>query len=302
MKSQWECVLENLGEWLGSFTTVNSQGELIDDVPSIINLEGIRDNQAIHLVLKRFYPLPSSTERYAKEVVWDFNTPPGIGAVYFETGAFSSGGLTATLGVKFIAEFSLIVNDRRFRSIPQFDVNHQFDRVTFVREHRQGTDAPECPHLTITDLVGTWAGTATTLYPDDRSPTINPVKSTFSVNNERYVWDEDGKSLSLEIITDRLLQFVGVGEATAALKEHQENPSNRLLLLPDRGYSRTPTQIVPGQPFSVEIGWIHQPGMRQRLVRRYDSTGAWSSATWIVESIELNQLDTQSITPFPPQH
>ena len=22
MKSQWECVLENLGEWVGSFTTV----------------------------------------------------------------------------------------------------------------------------------------------------------------------------------------------------------------------------------------------------------------------------------------
>ena len=93
MKSQWECVLENLGEWVGSFTTVTPQGELIEDIPSMIKLTGIRDNQAVHLVLNRFYPLPNSTEKYAKEVVWDFSTPPGIGAIYFETGAFSSGGL-----------------------------------------------------------------------------------------------------------------------------------------------------------------------------------------------------------------
>ena len=121
MKSQWECVLENLGEWVGSFTAVTAEGESIEDIPSIIKLEGIRDNQAIHLVLNRFYPLPGSTELSAKEVVWDFSTPPGIGAIYFETGAFSSGALAVTAGVKTIAEFSSIEIDRRFRMIQTFD-------------------------------------------------------------------------------------------------------------------------------------------------------------------------------------
>jgi hypothetical protein len=114
MKSQWECVLKNLGEWIGSFTTVNPQGEIIADVPSSISLAGVRDNQAIHLVLKRFYAVPSSTETSTKEVVWDFSSPPGIGAIYFETGAFSSGGLTIRKGGEFVAEFSLVVINRRF--------------------------------------------------------------------------------------------------------------------------------------------------------------------------------------------
>ncbi|NJM69861.1 MAG: DUF3598 family protein [Scytonema sp. RU_4_4] len=31
MKSQWDCVLQNLGEWQGSFTHVSPQGELVED-------------------------------------------------------------------------------------------------------------------------------------------------------------------------------------------------------------------------------------------------------------------------------
>ena len=277
MKSQWECVLENLGEWVGSFTTVTPQGELIEDIPSIISLEGVRDNQAIHLVLKRFYPLPGSTETYAKEVVWDFSTPPGIGAVYFETGAFSSGGLTATSGVKFIVEFSLVGIDRRFRTIQQFDANHRLDRVTYVREHRQGTDAPERPHLTIPDLSGRWTGTAITRFPDDRSPATNPIESTFTVDETGYQWREGSESIDLNVINERLLQFA------------RGQQSYQLLLLPDSSYSLTPTQIVPGNPFFIEIGWINQLGQRQRLVRRYDSTGTWHSVTFITESNHLER-------------
>jgi Domain of unknown function (DUF3598) len=272
MKSQWECVLENIGKWVGSFTTVTPQGELIEDIPSIISLEGVRDNQAIHLVLKRFYPLPNSTETYAKEVVWDFSTPPGIGAVYFETGAFSSGGLIATSGAKFIVEFSLVGIDRRFRTIQQYSPEHQLDRVTYVREHRQDSNAPERPHLTVPDLCGTWTGTAITRYPDDRSPLTNPIKSTFGVGDRGYQWSEGSDSIKLKVISDRLLQF------------ERNTQSYQLLLLPDSSYSLTPTQIGSGQPFSIEIGWIHQPGQRQRLVRRYDSTGTWHSATFITES------------------
>ena len=59
MKSQWECVLENLGEWVGSFTTVTAEGEPVDDIPSVIKLEGIRDNQAVHLVLTRSQIVPN---------------------------------------------------------------------------------------------------------------------------------------------------------------------------------------------------------------------------------------------------
>jgi hypothetical protein len=279
MKSQWECVLENLGEWVGSFTTVTPQGELIEDIPSIINLEGVRANQAIHLVLTRFYPLPNSTERYPKQVVWDFSTPPGVGAIYFETGAFSSGILAVTAGVKTIGEFSLVAGDRRFRMIQMFDVNQQLDRVTFVREHRQGTTTPERPQLNILDLLGTWKGTATTFYADSESPIVTTTESTFTVRDLGYRLVEGDNSIDLTVaINDRakrLLQFC----------DDEDGQSYQILLLPDGGHATTPTQIRLGHPFDLEIGWICQTGKRQRLVRRYDRTGKWYSATFITEEI-----------------
>ena len=274
MKSQWECVLENLGEWVGSFTTVTSKGELIEDIPSIIKLSGIRDDRAIHLVLNRFYPLPNSTEKYAKEVVWDFSTPPGIGAIYFETGAFSSGALTVYVGAKTIAEFSLRAGDRRFRMIQTFDIGQKLDRVTFVREHLEGTTKPEHLHLDITDLVGTWSGNATTLYADDRPAIESKTQSTFKVSDTGYQLIEQDKSIDLTVDPDvpaaRVWHFVN----------SSDGQSYQLLLLPDGGYSITPIQIELGHAFELEIGWIHQTNQRQRLVRRYDSSGKWESATF----------------------
>ncbi|WP_309740340.1 DUF3598 family protein [Chamaesiphon sp. OTE_20_metabat_361] len=271
MKSQWECVLENLGEWVGSFTTVTAGGESIEDIPSIIKLEGSRDNRSVHLVLTRFYPLPNSTERYPKEVVWNFSTPPGIGAIYFETGAFSSGALAVFAGVKTIAEFSLRAADRRFRTIETFDIDGKLDRVTFVREQRQGTIAPERPHLTINDLVGTWTGTATTFYPQ-LAPIVTQTATTFTASATGYQLVTDEDSIDLRVANQRLLF------ATARSGE-----SYQMLLLPDGSYTTTPTQIRLGCPFELEIGWMYQPGQRQRLVRRYDSAGQWHSATLICD-------------------
>jgi len=96
MKSQWDCVLQNLGEWQGSFTHFSPQGVLQEDIPSLISLQGIDDNRAIHLVLKRFCLTPDSTERVPKEMVVDFSAL-GRGALFFETGAFSEGEFTFCL-------------------------------------------------------------------------------------------------------------------------------------------------------------------------------------------------------------
>ncbi len=277
MKSQWECVLENLGEWVGSFTTVTAQGELIEDIPSIIKLTSVRDNQAIHLVLNRFYPLPNSTERYAKEIVWDFNTPPGIGAIYFDTGAFSSGAWAVTAGVKTIAEFSLRAGDRRFRMIQTFDINQRLDRVTFVREQQQDTTAPERPQLRIADLLGNWSSTMTTFAADAQVPIITTTESTFTASNSGYQLVENGELLDSIAIgnpaTARILQFSRSGQ------------DYEMLLLPDGGYTTTPREIRLGHPFDLEIGWLHQTGQRQRLVRRYDSAGKWASTSFMVDSL-----------------
>jgi Domain of unknown function (DUF3598) len=267
MKSQWECVLENRGEWVGSFTVISPSGELIEDIPSLISIADTEDHRSIHLSLKRFYPLPGSTELFPKEVTLNFSTP-NPGALFFETGAFSDGAISIAAGVKTITEFCLVGIDRRWRIVQVFNPDLQLDRVTVIREQRQGTNAPERPDLTISDLLGTWQGTATTLYPDDRSPTINPTSSTVIVSDSGYQWG----AANLRSISNQVWQFT------------QADRSYQLLLLPDGGYSITPIQIATEHPCFVEIGWLHQPGILQRLVRRYDRTGAWESATFITES------------------
>jgi hypothetical protein len=35
------------------------------------------------------------------------------------------------------------------------------------------------------------------------------------------------------------------------------------------------------QAFTVEAGWLPAPDRLERLIRRYDASGAWLSATWI---------------------
>jgi hypothetical protein len=45
--SQWDCVLQNLGEWQGSFTQISPAGEVLKDTPSLISLQGIDNNRTL---------------------------------------------------------------------------------------------------------------------------------------------------------------------------------------------------------------------------------------------------------------
>ena len=53
MKSQWDCFLQNLGEWQGSFTQLSPQGEVLSDTPSFLSLEGLDNDQKVRLTLRR---------------------------------------------------------------------------------------------------------------------------------------------------------------------------------------------------------------------------------------------------------
>ena len=52
-----------------------------------------------------------------------------------------------------------------------------------------------------------------------------------------------------------------------------------LRLLPDGGFCRLPAQVSHREAFTVEGGWLTAPDRMERLIRRYDATGAWQSAT-----------------------
>ncbi|MEI6441522.1 MAG: hypothetical protein WCO83_15100, partial [Alphaproteobacteria bacterium] len=54
----------------------------------------------------------------------------------------------------------------------------------------------------------------------------------------------------------------------------------RLLLQPDSGYCLIPPQVSHRQDFAVEAGWLPEPDRLERLIRRYDASGAWVSASY----------------------
>lgn len=49
--------------------------------------------------------------------------------------------------------------------------------------------------------------------------------------------------------------------------------------LADGGFCRLPARVSHREAFSVEAGWLVAPDRLERLIRRYDASGAWTSAT-----------------------
>jgi len=52
-----------------------------------------------------------------------------------------------------------------------------------------------------------------------------------------------------------------------------------LRLLPDGGFVHLPEQVSHRAAFELVGGWLQAPGRMERLIRRYDTTGAWVSAS-----------------------
>jgi hypothetical protein len=282
VKSQWECVLQNLGEWQGSFTRLSPIGEEIEDIPSLISLTGVDDDRlsrgqappTIHFALTRHYPDADGILQ-PQELVFDFSEP-GAGAIFFETGAFSEGSPYLRMGAPGGAEFAFRHADRRLRLIQQFDSNGQLFRLTLIREQRVGSNAPERPPLDLAGWLGVWWGEAVTLYPGSTKIDRMQTTQTVALKDDRTVTRS---------------QTIGsqVTEATFIIDSKSDRPrltnqSNQVILLPDAAYALFPTQIEPGVSIALEVGWSIDPNLRQRLIRTYTDRGEWLSLTFITES------------------
>ncbi len=158
MKSQWECFLENLGVWEGSFTNFSPQGTLLNDTPSCLSLEGLNNNQTVRLTLSRS----------GQDMIREFSSVGG-GLLFFENGSFSEGLIQLGPFSEFGGELALVHKNRRLRLVQLFDKTGQLKKLILIREHLAGTPAAESPTLQINDLLGEWQGKAVTIYPDWRS-------------------------------------------------------------------------------------------------------------------------------------
>jgi Domain of unknown function (DUF3598) len=267
--SQWDYLLKNLGAWQGSFTRLSAQGNVEEDIPSLVTLEGLQNNQTVHQTVQHF----SAAGDRIYNLDFEYSSL-NRSTLLFETGAFSNGSLQFAPFSEFVVELGFIAGDRRLRLVEQFDSESQLTRLTLIREHRQGIPNADRPPLTVEQLLGDWQGEAVTLYPDWRTP--SRYSTTLSIRQEG----------------DRLLQTLTAPQLTLSstaliqgnsLHFQQGNFPIQVLLLPDGASANTPLSLPKRQPFFLEAGWLITENLRQRMIRQYDAQGGWSSLTLLIE-------------------
>ncbi|WP_414561878.1 MULTISPECIES: DUF3598 family protein [unclassified Anabaena] len=263
MASQWESLLQNLGEWQGSFTRFSPQGTLLEDIKSVVSLSGLNNNQTIRQIVSR---------QGQADLVLEYSSV-ARSTLFFANGAFSQGSIQLAPFTEFGAELGLIHEHRRLRLVQLFDKNSQLDKITLIREHLAGTEPVERPTLQIEDLLGEWQGEAVTIYPDWRSP------DKYSTNLKLQLDD-----------TGQLIQSLSFGERTITStgtingsKINFDQNQIQVLLLPNGASATSPLQLQLRQPLFLEVGWLIQPHLRQRMIRSYNNKGEWVSLTLVTE-------------------
>lgn len=284
MNSQWQCLLQNLGEWRGSFARFSPTGERQEETPTIVSLEGLDNNQTIRQTIRRYASTVNTgfdtsllTSQPIDEKVLVYSSL-GRGVLFFDTGAFSQGSIQFGPFSDFGAELALIAGNCRLRLVQLFDRDSALHQLTLIREQRAGSPAPERSPLTLDDLLGEWQGEAITLYPDWRSPTTYSTRLKLSRTGEKEVEQQ----LSFGEGTGTTLRSTAIVNGPRLQFEQSSLPI-QVLLLPDGASATSPVCIQTSQPFFLEVGWLVDRNQRQRMIRRYDAKGEWISLTLVTE-------------------
>jgi hypothetical protein len=184
--------------------------------------------------------------------------------VFFDSGTFCKGSLQVAPGTPFGGEFGFVHGDRRHRLVQLHDAAGVFERLVLIREQRAGSDAPDQPRLEAAQLQGSWSGEASTISADWPVPNSEACRFTVTTAGPRQ--------LNLTTVLAGSSENLSTGDGQEL----------QLTLMDDGGYHLTPRQVSHRNAFSVEAGWLAGPDRLERLIRRYDASGAWLSATQIV--------------------
>jgi hypothetical protein len=266
MKSQWECFLQNLGVWEGSFTNFSHQGTLLNDTSSRLSLEGLNNNQTVRLTLSRLGK---------DDLIREFMSVGG-GLLFFENGSFSEGLIQLGPFSEFGGELAFVHENCRLRLVQLFDKNGHLNGLTLIREHLAGTPATERPPLQINDFLGEWRGEAVTIYRDLRSPDI--YSTTLKIQ-----LDDAGRLIQTTSFGERTITSTATIKGSIVLFDQDPEKQVQVLLLPDGASATSPLKVQLRQPLFLEAGWLIHPNLRQRMIRSYNDKGEWVSLTLVTE-------------------
>ncbi|MEM9244800.1 MAG: DUF3598 family protein [Cyanobacteria bacterium P01_F01_bin.153] len=295
MRSQWECLLENEGDWWGSFDAVDEEGTIQPGHLSLTQLKATSDRKTVNQKVLQYdrTQYPQWKGIVAADEPWkDWPTvrkievsyqAVGQGLLFHDTGAFSQGALFVGPYSQFGAEMGLKSGDRRVRLVQRYDPKGKAMPLTLIREASSqpwfvplGT--PETPEDLLAALEGQWVGTAITVFPDFHSTTSDSSlvlerrgdrlhqSLTFTMGDTPRTMTSSARIEGPELIFDEM------GAAVA------------VLLLPQGISSNRPKERPFRQSFGLEVGWMTSNRDRQRLIRRYNDKGEWVSLTLVQET------------------
>lgn len=268
--TQWARLLKNQGTWVGSFTQVSPTGEILQDTPSEVALIPLNEGNTMRQEIRKRPPgQPPS------ETVLEYSSL-GRGVLFCETGAFSQGSIQRSPVSEFGAELGLIHGSERLRLAQVFPRQPTLGSLTLIREHLAGTEPTPRPALTVDQLIGTWVGEATTVFPD-----WQPQQS-MATRLEIQPGADGTVAQTLTFGTSPAIQSQG-RLVDSALRFDQGRQPVTVLLLPSGASATFPTEIQSGQPLFLEAGWLIAPTLRQRLIRTYNAQGTWESLTLVTE-------------------
>ena len=282
MRSQWECLLQNLGSWQGSFTRLSIRGEILEDIPSETTLELKEDNRTLRQVVRRFY------DGQPDNLVLEYRSL-NKSTVFFESGAFSQGALQFAPYTDFGAELGLIYGDRRMRIVILYDKS-QLDRFTFIRERLPNSTTPERPTLTLEALLGRWEGESVTLAADWLVPESTPTTTEWKREGDRVIMSLQMSTPAGNQTFDSIAhvdplnpQILHFQQSIQQISQQNQDLGIQTIFLPDGASITCPQAIANRQQFRLSISWLLEPNLHQRMIRSYDSNGAWSSISLVTE-------------------
>jgi Domain of unknown function (DUF3598) len=267
MLSQWESFLQNLGIWVGSFTQFSPIGEELENISSRLTLEALKNNQAAKLTLQR---------QGLQDLVLEFDSL-SRSLLFFENGAFCQGSMQFSPVSEFGAEFCFVHQNRRLRLVQLFDTNNNLQKLTLIREYREGSELNERPKLTVDALLGKWEGEAVTMYSDLREPSIYHTKMQLEI-------DASGRLVQNSSFANRS-PLTSSATINGSILNFDNNPQNpiQVLMLADGASATFPVKVQLNQRLFLEAGWLIKSDLRQRIIRSYSNKGEWVSLTLVTE-------------------
>lgn len=246
MASQWQNFLRNLWEWRGSFTKISAGGEVLESHPSVLTLAAGDDEHLVRFSLQRW---PAGTA-----IATGGGPAPGAGE---PSRAMEQD--YRSLGRQVVFFDSGAFNKGSLQVAPNTVFGGEFGFIAADRRHRIVQLYTPDGHFDQLVLIREFrAG--------------SDAAEAAPANAEQLLGHWQGQSATVRADWD-------MADTSDVQLELGPAELEALRLLPDGGFVHLPEQVSHRAAFELVGGWLQAPGRMERLIRRYDTTGAWVSAS-----------------------